>query len=578
MPYVMNSPSGTVYLGHVPWNPDYKHVYWEGAVNKQLIIDNFMNVGNGGLTTDHYSYIREDSNIKVPFNAETLYGINYCMYQNLSTGMVFCCFVTSITYLNENTSLLHLQEDVWHTWGGRISWNRCLISREHVNDDTRYMWRVPEPDLSLEPRIQRISKFTHYDFDTVVVGTNAIPHLKGNLTNIFGSHTEDDFDGSDAVAGGWYGNIYSGLKYYAFTRNDGYALTHFLDNLNMCGAAESIGAMFIVPNALLTMSQTEQYVVSGYGGSGREERIAAPTVVSEGYVPHNNKCFTFPYCYARITDFDGGSMDLKFEDSTDTNGDIVLTIEQGLDSTATLYATAKKYMGAEVDYSHTIALAQNPQCAWVYEAYQNWLAQNSSTIQAKREIVGAELLIAGGLLVAGAALATGAAIPAIMAAGGVPVLEAGAGLTAFQKVGLGVAAAGATKGVGAVESGVMNEAQVQAQSKKPNHISGSSSSNSLQALSRNQGGYMVVYLQNESARRLDAYFDMYGYAIDTIKYPNYEGREKWNFVKTVGANMGGDIPADRLALINYSLDNGVTFWHVTSVGDYYTTNDIVQGV
>ena len=83
-----------------------------------------------------------------------------------------------------------------------------------------------------------------------------------------------------------------------------------------------------------------------------------------------------------------------------------------------------------------------------------------------------------------------------------------------------------------------------------------------------------MVLEYHSAKRLDMFFDVFGYQIDEVKVPNLTGRPSWNYVKTVGANMTGTIPADRLRTINQSLDSGITFWHTTDVGNYALNNQL----
>ena len=226
------------------------------------------------------------------------------------------------------------------------------------------------------------------------------------------------------------------------------------------------------------------------------------------------------------------------------------------------------YQGIAINYDKAIVLSQNPQCAWVFEAYQNWAAQNASLNQAKRDMNFLDIAIGGGMLLVGAALlASGVGAPAGGALGA-------AGLTTVEAAGAGVAMAGIGKGVSGAQSEYVRNQEIEAQKKIPNHISGQSSSNSMQGIDRNMGGYMRIGLQRQSAERLDQFFDVFGYQIDQLMTPILSGRKAWNYVKTVGANMGGNIPSDRLGFLNRSLDGGVTFWHTTDVGNYGLDNTL----
>lgn len=553
----MFSPQGDVWLGHVPWNNSYAHVYWEGARNKQLILDSFMT-----MHTTNYTYIRENTDIRVPYNADSLYGINYCMYQN--DGMWFCAFVNTITYKSNNTALLHLEEDIWHTWGGALNIKSCLVAREHVNSDTLGKWRAPEPAMELESFDISSSPFSTNN-TAIVVGTNAIPVLKNGVSgDIFSSHTESDFDGSEAVSGGRYNNIYSGVAYYGFFVNEDYLLSNFLDNLNMCGAAESICALFMVDPSSLVVNAAHRVMSYGVNETGT---IVAPRIHGNGYVPRNNKCLTYPYAYVTITDYSGGNMDLKYEDCN-TWGQVEYSIEGGLDPTCQMFFKLHNYMGNIVSFEHVMPLSEYARCAWVYASYQNWAAQNSENITVKNAVSGIKLGLGLGMTAIGGAL--------LFTGGGTPI---GAALSsAGIEVSAGAAAGMALGGMGSALSGgeqlASIGAEIKYQEKHPNHVVGGSSSNSLQGVGRNSGGYVCHGLQYQSAVRLDNFFDVFGYQIDQLKEPNITGRPCWNYVKTVGACMDGNIPSDRLAKMNSCLDRGITFWHNTDVGEYAQDNSL----
>ena len=76
--------------------------------------------------------------------------------------------------------------------------------------------------------------------------------------------------------------------------------------------------------------------------------------------------------------------------------------------------------------------------------------------------------------------------------------------------------------------------------------------------------------------KLDKFFDMYGYATNTVKVPNMEGRESWNYVKTRGVIISGSIPVDAMDRIKAMFDNGVRFWHGDFVGQYNRSNKVVR--
>ena len=72
---------------------------------------------------------------------------------------------------------------------------------------------------------------------------------------------------------------------------------------------------------------------------------------------------------------------------------------------------------------------------------------------------------------------------------------------------------------------------------------------------------------------LDSYFDMFGYAIKQHGVPNMNARPNWTFVKTIGCNVGGAIPADDASVIEAIFDNGIRFWkNHNNIGNYSLNN------
>ena len=54
------------------------------------------------------------------------------------------------------------------------------------------------------------------------------------------------------------------------------------------------------------------------------------------------------------------------------------------------------------------------------------------------------------------------------------------------------------------------------------------------------------------------------------------GRKNWNYIKTIGANIEGNIPEDDLNELKAIFNNGVTIWHKASTYlDYSQDNSIV---
>ena len=81
-------------------------------------------------------------------------------------------------------------------------------------------------------------------------------------------------------------------------------------------------------------------------------------------------------------------------------------------------------------------------------------------------------------------------------------------------------------------------------------------------------------IRKEYAIRIDRYFDMYGYAYNTVDDVDYTARNVWNYIKTIGLNIEASIPEYFLKQIVSIFENGIRFWkNPEAVGKYLTYAD-----
>lgn len=90
-------------------------------------------------------------------------------------------------------------------------------------------------------------------------------------------------------------------------------------------------------------------------------------------------------------------------------------------------------------------------------------------------------------------------------------------------------------------------------------------------------GFIVYekYIKIEYAKRIDSYFDKYGYAQRSMYVPERQNRKHWSYLKTVGCNIKGNINNTDLVTIKTIYDNGITTWNnLEEVGDYTLDNRV----
>ena len=101
--------------------------------------------------------------------------------------------------------------------------------------------------------------------------------------------------------------------------------------------------------------------------------------------------------------------------------------------------------------------------------------------------------------------------------------------------------------------------------------------NSLFNLGNGITGCWVVFktIRNEYVEQLTNYFKMFGYKVNKMEIPNLKSRRSYNYIKTVDANIVGDVPNNYLNTLKGIFDKGITIWHTDDVGDYSLNNEEV---
>ena len=101
--------------------------------------------------------------------------------------------------------------------------------------------------------------------------------------------------------------------------------------------------------------------------------------------------------------------------------------------------------------------------------------------------------------------------------------------------------------------------------------------NSLFNLGNGITGCWVVFktIRNEYVEQLTNYFKMFGYKVNKMEIPNLKSRRSYNYIKTVDANIIGDVPNNYLNTLKGIFDKGITIWHTDDVGNYDANNEEV---
>lgn len=530
--------SSVILCGYVPLDPRYEHTLKFEVPDDQEAY--FYSLMKYERMTD-LTYLRKNHYIQVDIRIRDLEGVNYLYTKNPGEKTRYY-FIERKEYLSESATRLHVTLDVMQTYQHDWIIPPCFVEREHVLDDSLGANMIDE-GLELGEYVTN-SEFS-LDFGELAI----VIQSSVTLTNPIG----------EPITGGIIGNVYNGLALYTRTLNATGALVvdAVIKSLETSGKADGIANMWVYPKRMINADFTAEDDATMLLVKGIQPFTFSTikNVALGGYVPKNKKLLTYPYNLLYVHNNMGECALYHYElfSSTANNGLPGFRVAGNIGADGTVRLMPCNYAGVAENNEEGLSLTGFPTCSWTQDAYKIWLAQNANTqalsIQSGQISVG----VGVGLAAAGAVQA---AVP--FGGGGGDLIASGVShaYSGYQQI-AGVMAA-------------RKDAQVQ-----PPQAKGAQSSSCNITDGKHTFQLCARSIQAGMARSIDDYFQMYGYKVNQVKYPNITGRKYWNYVRTIGAVIQGNIDAEDRAKIAMVLDKGVTFWHEPgSMYNYFLTNGV----
>lgn len=268
----------------------------------------------------------------------------------------------------------------------------------------------------------------------------------------------------------------------------------------------------------------------------------------DGYIPRNQKLRTYPFIYLGFNPSNGSSKIYRYEDFE--NGTPIFDIMSEVNPNPTILFVPKNYRGVSGDsLADMTSLNGYPTLSSRNDFYNSWLAQNSEIISLnmQQEQFNYEIGQVQNIL------------------GGVSGLIGGGISGNYGQI----ATAGINTAINMHSSSINHDfyikqqmAQIEKQKLLPDKVNMSGSNSTLIGYNLIDKNIFTRYtIKRQFAERIDKFFDMYGYLTNTVKTPNLNNRPNWNYIKTIGANIIGDIPQEDIQTLKNIFDNGVTLWH-----------------
>lgn len=500
-------------LRNVPLDDTYEHTLWFDSKSAQQTY--FERQEKYSWNAFTYQRVGRQE-IRVSRSADDLYDCNYLMFQNSSFGdKWFYAFITAVEYINNECSQVSFELDVMQTWHFDYEFADTFVEREMATNE--YI------GSNIEPEAVALGEYVFEDYYKLT------ELLDGMAIVVAIVDTEQAADGKV------YDGVFGGATLYAFHMQDAAQVNDLVGHY--VESPDSVLGMWQCPGFLINQGAfaSGTQIMEGLSGFtfSREFPAITPDDTLSGYKPKNLKMYTYPYNFFHVDNGNGSSLELRYElfDHDQPKLEVGGTFTQPVQVTCRPYNYKMYTIGGEKNTLNTevLSLQGYPICSWAVDTYKAWVAQNSVPIT---------------IGIAGAAIGN-------LAAGNV----IGAGESVFQKA------------IGVMQSEY--KASIAADMSKGTFNNGSAN------VSMGKQNFFVgrCHVTRDMARVIDDYFTMFGYATNRLKKPNRNGRRHWNYVKTVGCNVHGSVPADDLRKICDVYDRGVTFWkNASEVGNYELDN------
>lgn len=504
-------------------------------------------------TFEKFQYLRKDDVILFPAHIDDIRQYNYVMYKNKNyDNKWFYAYITKMEYENNNVTRIYIKTDVFQTWYFQIVYARSFVEREHVSSDIIGQHTVPEGLETGEFTCNEIVKSDLIDPEhchAVLISSVSPKTLETEGSTLYGQQ--------------------NGVGYYlagSYIDDDGRSvLAEMIYRLTAGQKAEAIQGLILVPDFITGYDsiQTWDYLITSGGLSYypfkkiefsskgvppvRTITTSKQTNVN-GYIPRNNKVLCYPFNYLLASNNNGSSAIYHYEDFNSSN--VGFNVRGIMSPGCSIRMQPTNYKGINENNEYGLNYGKLPILNYnvdLYTAYINTNSINMGSLNFTTDDLNVASSMVGSLFNIVGQTASG---------------------------NLGGFTSGMINGLGSISNAVGEQIRHE---KIPPQTKGNINSTDINF--QNKNGDISLYkmsIKAEYARIIDNYFDLYGYKINRVKFPNITGRRNWNFVKTIEANIQGPIPDDDIEEIKSYLNAGITFWHNTATYlDYSQDNSII---
>lgn len=463
-------------------------------------------------SANNFSFVEPFGNeVLVPFSYANCVACNYIAFQNPNySGKWYFAFVDEVIYENDATTRIKFTIDVWSTYYDDFKLLDCFIIREHVNNDNIGVHTIDE---GLETGSYIVYNQVNYDrLNDISYVLQVTESADGNEKYTYHQIGREIFAGNAIVT--------SSVNY----------LEPILADYASNGRSDAIYNAYCVPSVMLTDDgNLPKYV-------WRDLFTMTKSGSLDGYVPKNKKCLCYPYNFLVVSNNNGSSNILRYENSRASDNLMHFIFEGVPCCGVSIICYPLDYGSTNDDRLEALPCGKFPTLSWAKDNYTNWLTQNAVNIS-RGTISGTTQMVLGAA-----------------------TLNLGQAIEGFNNI-------------------FDTANQMYQQSFVPQSVEGQINVGDVN-FSAGYTGYTFYQkgIKKEYAYIIDEFFTRFGYKINRLGKPNLTGRRNWNYIKIssddnfVYVHCGNN----ELEQLNNIARKGVTIWHNhDNIGNYTLDNSIV---
>lgn len=565
MSYVQ--PNSTIeFFSDLNLSQDYNDsLYFETPALRDIYFTNIQKLA----VADRCYYARDNRGfVRVELPIGTMMHAQYMRFKNTSyENNWWYAFVKDVVYINDHTVEVQFELDILMSYMGEFTLKACYIERQHVEDDSIGANLVDENFNCGEYVNLNASDETQDAFDSKTgwfssFDSGATHTWNNNKAWSYLAFVSQPLLVASPVREGL--GIYNGLDIgiYANTpagRSDMNQALHLQDIFGNVISICLLPEKFIpkIPNynvppylgavnyATVNRDEVPYVLTKSITKSFEYLGDLPPSVTGHnGYLPVNNKLYTYPYNFLVVNNSEGQEMIYKYElfSSSSCNFELSASLTQKPE----IVCFPDNYRGVSKNTAESIIMSHFPMAGWSSDLFMAYAAQALST---------APLAMID---------------PSLTALGGSSAIESTiVGTKTPRKI--ETATKQADLALNSAVSSALNEGIQHLE--KPQEVVGQVAVDALTIMNNKDFYFFRRTVRPEYAEMIDNYFTMFGYAIKKVAVPNMNARTRFTYVKTIGCKLNCACPASDADFIEQLFNRGIRFWkNHLDIGNYDDPN------